>query len=296
MKKKQTEPGKEKSSLTGFRLAVPIILLALAVFSALCFVLQDTGTLGRGIVSLFLGLFSIGGYFIPAFLAIHAILYPSDVRKKRTVTRVIFTLVTLVTISAMTHAIVNFGATLAFAPQEFYNLGKACRGGGLVGGSVAFAITKLFGTVGLIIIAVLILALYVTYFFARGRAMICRFLSKILTGISNAFAKIDSKKEKKRNRIAEKRENKHRKALASEQKSLFDDEFFAADNGMKSLTITELGINEQKNESELARNLKLQDKVMHNETVDKTPDRDYSPAADEVYKNKKRHRDRHYGV
>lgn len=296
MKESKKEKKSAYSELTGFRRAVPIVLLALAVFSALCFILEDTGTLGRGIASLFLGLFSIGGYFIPALLAVHAILYPSDVRRKRTIIRVIFTLVTLVTISAMAHAIKNFGATLAFAPRELYNLGKECNGGGLVGGAVAFAITKLFGTVGLIIIAVLILALYVTYFFASGRAMICRFLSKVLTAISNAFARAERKKEKKRNKIAEKRESKHRRALASEQKSLFDDEFFAADNGMKSLTITELGINEEKSESEIERNLRLQDKVIHTDTVDNTPRRDYSPTADEVYENKSRTFNMDYGT
>ena len=66
------------SELTGFRRAVPIILTALAVFIALCFIMQDTGAFGRVISDVLLGLFSIGGYFIPAFLVIHA-LFPIHV-------------------------------------------------------------------------------------------------------------------------------------------------------------------------------------------------------------------------
>ena len=68
------------AELTGFKRAVPIILTALAVFIAFCFVLQDTGAFGRAISSVLLGLFSIGGYFIPAFLVVHAVFYASDVR------------------------------------------------------------------------------------------------------------------------------------------------------------------------------------------------------------------------
>ena len=93
------------SSLTGFKRAVPIILVALALFTGLCFITQNTGALGNAISNIFLGLFSIGGYFIPFLLLVHAFFYPSDVQRKRVLSRVIFSVITVIAISAMVHAI-----------------------------------------------------------------------------------------------------------------------------------------------------------------------------------------------
>ena len=107
-KQKQKKEG-AYAELTGFRRSIPLILLAIAVFISLCFIMQDTGALGRAISKLLLGLFSIGGYFIPAFLAIHAFFYASDFKKKRIITRIIFTCITVFTISALTHAISSIG-------------------------------------------------------------------------------------------------------------------------------------------------------------------------------------------
>lgn len=253
------------SSLTGFRRAIPIILVALAAFTGLCFIMQDTGALGKAISNLFLGLFSIGGYFIPVFLLIHAFFYASDVQKKRTISRIIFNVLALVTISTATHAITYFGADLVFAPGEFYKSGTDGKGGGFIGGAVAFFLTKVFGTVGLIIIAVLILALYVTYFLAGGKSGFSRLLLKLLTAISDFFASFKSRKENKRKKQTEKREAKRREQLAQVQEPLLEDEFFAADNGMRELTISELGINEVRDDKELERNPKLMEKVFRTE-------------------------------
>ena len=142
------------ASLTGFRRAVPIILIAFAVFTGLCFIMQDTGALGHAISSVLLGLFSIGGYFIPAFLVIHAIFYPSDVQKKRTMSRIIFTVLAVVTISALVHTIAYFDEAPVFKAKAFYVNGINSKGGGFIGGLIAFVLRKLFGRVGPIIIAV----------------------------------------------------------------------------------------------------------------------------------------------
>ena len=164
MTKKDKDTEGAYAALTGYKRAIPIVLVAVAVFIILCFITPSTGLLGGAVANVLLGLFSIGGYFIPFFLVMHAIFYPSDVQKKRTVTRAIFSVVALVTVSTITHAISNFGADLVFAGSEFYKLGKDNRGGGFIGGAVAFALTKVFGTAGLIIITVLVFALYITYF------------------------------------------------------------------------------------------------------------------------------------
>ncbi len=266
---------KEKSkegayaSLTGFRRAVPIILAALAVFTALCFFMQDTGALGRVISSAFLGLFSYGGYLIPAFLLIHAVFYPQDVKKKRTVSRFIFTVFALITVATFVHTVSYIGADMVFAPGEFYKSGKEHIGGGLVGGAVSFALTKIFGTVGIIIIAVLIIALYVTYFFAGGRSAVSRLLLKLLNAISDLFSSVGKRKENKKEKRLLRRQRRRIRELEAEQESLFDDDFFAADNGMKELTIEELGIREVRDDRALEENPTLKEKVFHKSDAEK---------------------------
>ncbi len=264
------------ASLTGFRRAIPIILVALALFIALCFIIKDTGALGKFMSSFLLGLFSIGGYFIPFFLAVHAVFYPSDHIKKRTVTRVVFTLLAIITISTLTHTIFNFGDKIAFSAKASYADGTNNKGGGFVGALIAFLLTKIFGTVGVIIIAALLFALYITYFFAGSRSALSRLLLKILNAISDLFSSFGNKNKNRKQRSIDKKEEKKRYALASEQELLTDDEFFAADNGMQELKIEELGIHEVRDRRELEKNPHLQEKVFRKSAQGETARQSYS--------------------
>lgn len=255
------------AELTGFRRSIPLILLALAVFISFCFIMQDTGTLGRAISKLLLGLFSIGGYFIPAFLAIHAFFYASDFKKKRIVTRIIFTCITVFTISALTHAISSIGEESYFDAGLFYRNGMELSGGGFVGGAIAFLLTKLFGTVGLIIIAVLIFSIYLAYFFVGGKAAFSRLLLRILNAISDFFAFLGKKRKDGKANKAKKREMRKRASIIEKQQELVEDDFFEVDNGMQELVISELGIKESRDDKESERNPHLQKKVFHKSTV-----------------------------
>ncbi len=273
-KQKQKKEG-AYAELTGFRRSIPLILLAIAVFISLCFIMQDTGALGRAISKLLLGLFSIGGYFIPAFLAIHAFFYASDFKKKRIITRIIFTCITVFTISALTHAISSIGEELYFDAGLFYSSGIELQGGGFVGGLISFLLTKLFGTVGLIIIAVLIFSIYLAYFFVGGKAVFSRLLLKILNAISDFFALLDKKRKKNKENKAEKREMQKRSAIVEAQEDLVDDDFFEVDNGLQELVIADLGIKESRDAKESERNPHLQERVFHKSTVtDDTPNRE----------------------
>lgn len=255
------------AELTGFRRSIPLILLALAVFISFCFIMQDTGTLGRAISKLLLGLFSIGGYFIPAFLAVHAFFYASDFKKKRIITRIIFTCITVFTISALTHAISAFGEEAYFDAGLFYRNGMELSGGGFVGGAIAFLLTKLFGTVGLIIIAVLIFSIYLAYFFVGGKAVLSRLLLKILNAISDFFAFLEKKRKDSKTSKAKKREMRKRSAIIEKQQELVEDDFFEVDNGLQELVISDLGIRETRDNKESERNPHLQEKVFHKSTV-----------------------------
>ena len=190
-----------------------------------------------------LGSFSIGGYFIPFFLAIHAIFYASDVQKKRLVGRIIFTVLTVFTISALTHTIAFYSdAEKVFSPSQFYSDGTSLRGGGFVGGILSYAITYLFGNIGLIIIAFVMFALYVTYFLSSGKSSFPAFFAKIRNAFASLSDSSKTKKEKKRIKKAERVEERKRDGLRLDQDELSDDEFFGVENGMKEISIPALDI------------------------------------------------------
>ena len=273
------------ASLTGFRRAIPIILFALALFLGLCFIAPGGVGLGKYVADFLKGLFSVGGYFVPFLLMIHAIFYPQDTLKKRTVSRLIFSITVLFFFSAFLHALKSLGAEMAFTPKEFYNAGKTLSGGGFFGGILGFALIKVFGPVGLIIIAALIFALYITYFFANGKSALAKLLLFILDKISALFGRFSKKRKEEKLLKREKAEAKNEaKRIESETKrieaeakrldakaprisekhsDLYDDEFFSVNNGFSELKIEELGINEKKNPKEMELFPKLQDKVLH---------------------------------
>ena len=267
------------ATLTGFRRAVPIILFALALFTGICFIAPGSVGLGRYVADFFKGLFSYGGYFIPFLLMIHALFYPQDSVKKRTLSRIIFSVTVLLFFSAFLHAIKSFGTDMSFSPAEFYNAGKELSGGGFLGGILGYLLMKVFGPVGLIIIAVLIFALYITYFFANGKSMLAKLLLKLLDKTSDFLSRFSKKRkeEKKERREAAEAKRQDAKAprLSEKHSDLYKDEFFSVNNGLSELKIDELGINEKKNPRDLELCPKLQDKVVHEEKNEE-PKKDFS--------------------
>ncbi len=261
--KNKTKKQSAYASLKGARRAVPVVLFALAVFTALCFIIPSGVGLGKYIGGFLLGLFSVGGYLVPALMAIHAFFYPSDVRKKRAVGRFVFTAILLLAFSALLHAVKTFGTDMSFSPKQFYNDGKELSGGGFFGGIVGYALIKLLGPVGLIIFAALIFALYIVYFIANGKSTIARAALAILNKISH----IDEKRKKKKARAEkaklEKIEEEKKARISPKHKSLYDDEFFSVDNGMSELKIAELGILETRTRSESEKFPHLETKVKH---------------------------------
>ena len=257
------------ASLTGFRRAVPIILFAFALFTGICFIAPGSVGLGKYVADFFKGLFSVGGYFIPFLLMIHAFFYPQDTIKKKTLGRILFSVTVLLFFSAFLHAIKSFNTEMSFAPAEFYKAGKELSGGGFFGGILGYLLMKVFGPVGLIIIAVLIFALYITYFFANGKSMLAKLLLAVLDKISDFFSRFKKKRKDEKREKREEAELKRIEAKApriSEKHSdLYEDDFFDVNNGLSELKIDGLGINQKKNPRDMELFPKLQDKVLHEE-------------------------------
>ena len=283
------------ASLKGFHRAVPVILFAVAIFTAVCFFTQNTGAVGRAISDFLLGCFSIGGYFIPAFLALHACFYPSDLQKKRIlISRIIFSAVMVVTVSVLTHAIANWGEELLFSASDLYAEGKERIGGGFVGGSVAFAIVHLVDYVGLVILTLTVFALYIVYFLAGEKNALRSALANLLYKTVSFFARIEAKlkgkktdkKEKRAKREEEEKRNKEAKrgeALMAKEEKLFEDEFFAVDNGFKELKIEKIGIAEHRRDEDIEKNPTLQEKVHLRSEV--SEDSYAEPRRDETYES-----------
>ncbi len=249
--------GSYYEQLTGFKRAIPVILAAIAGFMAVCFITSGTGWLGGVCASVLLGLFSAGAYAIPVLLVSHAIFYAGDHFKGLVLSRSIFSAVSVIVVSCIEYAIVNWNE-LVFAPVEFYQTQSS---GGFVGSVIGFGIATVLGNVGLIILAIAIIAIYITFFFTKGDGAFSRVVVTCVGWIASALAAIE---RWIKGMIASARAAKEEKEqLEEEMRSteLLDDQFFAVDNGMKELKIRELGIHEVKHDESLERNPTLQTKI-----------------------------------
>ena len=257
------------SALKGFHRAVPIILAAVAVFICLCFVTQDTGKLGPAISNVLLGLFSWGAYFIPALIGLHALFYPADVGAKRVVSRIIFSTVAVMFVSAFAHTVKYWGnKDIVLNLGEFYKNGTAAVGGGAIGGLIGYGIIALIGSVGAVILAASVIAIYLTYFFSSGKNIIKRIFFGMLKGIVYFCAWVE--KGIKRLFRLDKKEKKAAKDAEEKNRALMDDDFFDVDNGIEHLEISELGISETRDRASVEEHATLRDKVHHKS--DATPE------------------------
>ena len=260
---------KQYSSLTGIHRAVPIILFAIAVFTLFCFITQDIGALGHAISALLLGLFSYGAYAIPLLLALHAIFYPSDINEDRVLSRVIFSLIAITFASALAYAIDFWGEELVFNASAFIKDGQLSSGGGLIGGAVGFCLIKIFGRVGLIIIAAAIFAIYISYFFSKGQSSISKVLYNILKFTVFTLAFIERKIKDLFGSVKNAKSEKIKRDAEQKNLELTDDEFFAVDNGMQKLSVSQLDIKETRDSAHIEANPTLHDKVFYKSAVSK---------------------------
>ena len=270
------------SKLRGFNRAVPIILLAVALFIGLCFILQDMGSFGRAISGVLLGLFSYGAYAIPLLIAMHAVLYPADTLRHRRISRLIFSVVTILLISSSIYAFGHLDGNVSFTPAEFYTGGQALIGGGFIGSIIAFGIIKALGVVGFFIVAVAVIAVYVTYFIARNNGSAARAIFSVLSSIAGVFASAEKKIKKSRNAKDAARAEKLRRADDVKRRDLYHDDYFEVDNGMQELSISELGIKEARSRASVEMNPTLSENVYHKSAVSDEPSERIS-SDDEVF-------------
>ena len=270
------------SALTGFHRAVPIILISLALFLGLCLFIE-MGLLGKALSELLRGLLSYGAYALPPLMLIQALFYPSDVGAKRVGSRIVFSLLTVISVSCMQYAITYFGQETVFSLKNFYSEGKGLVGGGAIGGMISYGLSALVSNVGVIIIAAAVVALYLSYFFSGGAHSAKALGFAIFKGIISFFALIERGikrliRSAKNRKLSKKNKLEERKNI-----ELSQDEFFAVDNGLQALEISELGIKETKDGDTLEQRPTLHEKVFPKSAIssDDLSEREYDREDDE---------------
>ena len=236
----------ECTEITGFMRAVPVIMIAAALFLTLCFVTAETGAFGKFISEVLTGLFSYMAYTIPAFITLHAIFFYNDVKEGKLGIKIFFSCCALVMLSMVAYIIPNIASELVFNAKDFYNDGKAIKGGGFIGSAVAFMLARVIGKVGVIIVIALAIALYALYLINGGGSNLSRFFLKKIGKIANYFAELEVKSQKKKKDKHEEKLVKQRAVDDKKNADFYNDEYFNADNGVSRLEIPELGILETK--------------------------------------------------
>ncbi len=240
-----SEKNREKnkfSSLEGLHKVVPVILISLAVLiSAL--LLFGGGAVGGGVRAVLKGLFSYGAFAIPLTLLVHGLCYPEDLGHKSVLRRFIFSLVILVLASGIDYAVYSLNTEPTFSPIEAYtNMSH----GGLVGNTVGYLMTVLFGQVGVIVLFVAIIAIYATFFYAEKAGSLGQAAIRIKESTKKTVDGIKAKRQAaiEKKKALEEAEKRQKYEAASEE--LMSDDFFTSSGNVK---VKKLGIDEESSPS-----------------------------------------------
>ncbi len=221
--------------------AACIALVSAAALIAICLVTKGMGAFGGGIRALLRGLFSWGSVIIPIALVAQAVSFADDLSSKRFGKRSAFALVSTVLVSCIEYAIASFGSEPVFSPTDaFINMNN----GGFLGSTIGFALSKLFGQLGVVIIAVMALAIYAVFFFAEKAGSLGQAALNFAASIKRVinFVKDKHKAHEEKKRQIKEDADQHQREVKSEE--LIDDEFFKARGGASEIKIKKLGIEE----------------------------------------------------
>ena len=240
-----SEKNREKnkfSSLEGLHKVVPVILISLAVLIA-ALLLFGGGAVGGGVRAVLKGLFSYGAFAIPLTLLVHGLCYPEDLGHKSVLRRFIFSMVILVLASGIDYAVYSLNTEPTFSPIEAYtNMSH----GGLVGNTVGYLMTVLFGQVGVIVLFVAIIAIYATFFYAEKAGSLGQAAIRIKESTKKTVDGIKAKRQAAidKKKALEEAEKRQKYEAASEE--LMSDDFFTSSGNVK---VKKLGIDEESSPS-----------------------------------------------
>ncbi len=165
-----TKRGKKTKAADGFSpkcFMISAALIAGALFILVSYGFTDScGEIGKWTKNILFGLFAGGAILVPVLMIAQAIYLQRDIIKGSAAYRPIFSLVAIVTLSALLHAIFTaFDAEINVKLTEinfdiigiFYLKGTSLVGGGVLGGLFGTLIMSAVGVTGTIILAVLLI-------------------------------------------------------------------------------------------------------------------------------------------
>ena len=126
---------------------IPLILVFFAVFLLLGMVTDDwMGVVGKGLRTLFYGLFGGAAFAVPALLVILAFFWRNEVRDGTLKFLILFETLFLLFLDGMIH--LWTGGAMKFNAAAFWKDGTELCGGGFFGGIIGYTLHGLVGNVG----------------------------------------------------------------------------------------------------------------------------------------------------
>ena len=140
---------------------MPYLLAAVALFLALSYLLGDggTGIFGDWLKNFMTGLFSVGAYFLPALLLVHALFYRRDRQAGSAGYKFLFSALILAFIGVL--CALGHGGEPSFSLSSNYTAGKELTGGGVWGGFFYALFSHTIGKVVSWIVSILALIVFV---------------------------------------------------------------------------------------------------------------------------------------
>ena len=151
---------------------MPYVLMALALFTVVCFLLIDVftgadatkgvGSVGKWIRDVFCGLFGFGAFFVPVALALLSVGWRRAVEKNALLAKVLYAVFSVIMIATFLHVIIRLnhpvwveGSAFKSALKGLWGLGILLDGGGVIGGFFGELLYRWIGLVGAILVTII---------------------------------------------------------------------------------------------------------------------------------------------
>ena len=146
---------------------LPVIYVVFSILLLFFYIFTDnSGVLGKPVKDLLFGLFSYGAWLIPVCLIKQVITWKKDVEKNNLLSNFIYSFLTIICVSVLTHSIVGlWGSEIAKDMNlgNLYNSGVNLNGGGMIGGLLSSALSNFLGTVPTFIISLTVVIVFIIF-------------------------------------------------------------------------------------------------------------------------------------
>ncbi len=227
---------KDKKQSFGYQL-VPYIVAVIALFLFICFISNAIcnprntlyennredehalGIVGFWICQIMFGVFGPAAYVIPVILACFVIFWKNYNKRDFVAINAIIAVLTAIVLSAFIHTLLHIGKGVEYMSSDidilFYD-GAMSKGGGVIGGLLAFALASLLNIGGALFILLAILIPMVTFLVGTTPVAV---VSMIVAKIKESREEgAEDREERKREKELDKAQRKKEKAFRDKEK------------------------------------------------------------------------------